>query len=153
MNKEIERKFLVSQFDASLACETINIRQGYIFSEEGKVVRVRTWNDEGYITVKYRISAITRNEFEYEIPKADADKLLEDLCKGNILSKTRYIVMHKNKKWEVDVFHGTNEGLILAEIELSSENEQFDMPCFVGCEVTSNPMYSNHNIAKGLKVI
>lgn len=153
MNKEIERKFLVSRFDTSLATDAVSIRQGYVFSTEGKVVRVRTWNDKGYITLKYRVSKLTRNEFEYEIPKADADKMLDDLCKDEVLSKTRYIAEYCGKKWEIDVFHGKNEGLILAEIELESENEEFELPDFAGEEVTANPKYSNHNIAKGLKVL
>lgn len=148
MNKEIERKFLVSRFDKTLAYDTIEIRQGYVFSEEGKVVRVRTWNDKAYITLKYRISKLTRNEYEYEIPKSDAERLLNDLCSNSILSKTRYLVSYSGKKWEVDVFHGGCEGLILAEIELSSEDEELDIPDFAVKEVTSDPFYSNHNIAK-----
>lgn len=150
MNKEIERKFLVSFFDEALAYDKIEIRQGYVFSNEGKVVRIRTWNDKGYITVKYRISKLTRNEFEYEIPKADADIMLDDLCNNAILSKTRYLVNDNNKKWEIDVFHGKNEGLILAEIELNSEDEEFILPSFAGREVTSEAKYSNHNLAKGI---
>ena len=89
MNKEIERKFLVCQFDKTLAYDKIEIKQGYVFSEEGKVVRIRTYNDKGYITVKYRISKLTRDEYEYEIPKSDAEKMLDDLCGDEVLSKTR----------------------------------------------------------------
>ncbi len=148
MNKEIERKFLVCQFDKALAYDKIEIKQGYVFSEEGKVLRVRTWNDKAYITLKYRTGKITRDEFEYEIPYSDGEKILNDICKNNVLSKTRYLVSHCNKKWEVDVFHGTNEGLVLAEIELESEDESFEKPDFAGDEVTGNPKYSNHNIAK-----
>ncbi len=150
MNKEIERKFLVCRFDKTLAYDKIEIKQGYVFSEEGKVVRIRTYNDKGYITVKYRISKLTRDEYEYEIPKTDAEKMLDDLCGNEILSKTRYLVMYKGKKWEIDEFHGKREGLILAEIELSCETEEFEIPEFISKEVTSDPNYSNHNIAKGM---
>ena len=149
MNKEIERKFLVYQFDKTLAYDIIDIKQGYVFSDEDKVVRVRTWNDKGYLTLKYRAGENIRDEYEYEIPKSDADKMLCDLCKGNVLSKTRYLVMYEGKKWEVDIFHGINEGLMLAEIELNSENEGFAIPSFAVLDVTGNPKYSNHNIAKG----
>ncbi len=148
MNKEIERKFLVCQFDEALAYEKIEIKQGYVFSGEGKVLRVRTWDDKAYITLKYRAGKITRYEFEYEIPYSDGIKILNDLCKNNILEKTRHLVSHCGKKWEIDVFHGINEGLILAEIELKSEDEVFEKPDFAGEEVTGNPKYSNHNIAK-----
>lgn len=149
MNKEIERKFLVCQFDKALAYDIIDIKQGYVFSEEGKVLRVRTWNDKAYITLKYRVGKFTRNEYEYEIPYSDAYKILSEICPGNILEKTRYLYSHQGKTWEIDVFAGRNEGLILAEIELESEDESFEKPDFIGEEVTGNPKYSNHNIAKG----
>lgn len=148
MNNEIERKFLVKNYDISLSSEQIKIIQGYIFSNNGKVVRVRTFNDKAYLTVKFRKTGLTRGEFEYEIPYDDALIMLENCCNGNILEKTRYIHYYKNKKWEIDIFEGKNEGVILAEIELSSEDEEFDKPDFILCEVTKDSRYSNHNMAK-----
>ena len=147
MNNEIERKFLVKDFDIEKAEEKYEIKQGYIHSESGKVVRVRTFGDKGYITVKVRKTKLTRAEFEYEIPYSDAINMLENCCEGRVLYKTRYIYFYENKKWEIDIFEGKNKGIILAEIELSDENETFEIPLFVTKEVTNNPKYSNHNMA------
>ena len=144
---EIERKFLVSEFDESFANEKYEIKQGYIFAKSGKVVRVRTFGDKGYITVKVRKTKLTRLEYEYEIPYNDAIDMLNNCCDERILSKTRYICMYEGKKWEVDVFDGKNKGVILAEIELSSEDEEFKLPPFVIKEVTNDSKYSNHNMA------
>ena len=148
MGIEIERKFLVNEFDVGLASDKIEIKQGYIFSSNGKVVRVRTYNDEAFITVKYRKSSITRGEFEYPIPYDDGIELLENTCQEGLLEKTRYIYVFHGKKWEIDVFKGKNEGLILAEIELETEEEKFDVPHFIIKEVTGDKKYSNHNLAK-----
>lgn len=148
MNIEIERKFLVDNFDVSQADESINIKQGYILAGDGKVVRVRTYNDKAYLTVKYRKSSLSRGEFEYEIPYDDALNLLESACGNYILEKKRYICMYKGKKWEVDIFEGKNKGIILAEIELNSEDEAFEIPDFVVREVTNEREYSNHNLSK-----
>ncbi|MBR4893288.1 MAG: CYTH domain-containing protein [Clostridia bacterium] len=148
MNYEIERKFLVKEFDEKLAKDKVKIKQGYILSGNGKVVRVRTFNDKGYITVKFRKTNIKRLEYEYEIPYDDALSLLENTCDGKVLEKTRYIYYYKDKKWEIDVFEGKNSGIILAEIELQNENEEFEIPEFVICEVTNDNRYSNHNLAK-----
>ena len=148
MGVEIERKYLVNEFDTSLAIEKIEIKQGYIFSSNGKVVRVRTFNDKAYLTIKYRQSAISRGEFEYEIPYEDAIELLGNTCSEGILDKTRYIYYYQDKKGEIDVFKGKNEGVILAEIELESEDEKFEIPPFVVREVTGESKYSNHNMAK-----
>ena len=148
MNNEIERKFLIHSFDTALSDEAYEIKQGYIFSKDSKVVRVRTYNEKAYITVKYRKSKITRAEFEYEIPYSDAIDMLYNCCDGKILEKTRYIYYYCDKKWEIDVFHGENKGIILGEIELESENEEFEIPPFIVTEVTGNPEYSNHNMSK-----
>lgn len=148
MNNEIERKFLVKSFDVSLANESYKIKQGYIHSADGKVVRVRTYNDKAYITVKYRKTKLARAEFEYEIPYADATDMIENCCDNEVLEKTRYIYFYENKKWEIDVFEGKNKGIILGEIELESENDQFKLPPFIIKEVTMDPQYSNHNMAK-----
>jgi len=148
MNNEIERKFLIKSFDVSLSNESYKIKQGYIYSADGKVVRVRTYNNKAYITVKYRKTRLTRAEFEYEIPYNDAINMIENCCDNEVLEKTRYIYFYENKKWEIDVFEGKNKGIILGEIELESENDQFELPPFIIKEVTMDPRYSNHNMAK-----
>ena len=148
MNIEIERKFLVNDFDAKNAVSSIKIKQGYISSGDGKVVRVRTYNDKAYLTVKYRKSKISRGEFEYEIPFCDALDLIDNACLGEVLEKTRYIYPFEGKTWEIDVFEGKNKGIIIAEIELEREDEKFVLPPFVEKEVTLDKRYSNHNLAK-----
>ena len=148
MNIEIERKFLVKEFDESIALEKIKIKQGYISSSDGKVVRVRTFNDKAYLTVKYRKSKLSRGEFEYEIPFSDALLLIENACSGEVLEKTRYIYPFEEKTWEIDVFEGKNKGIIIAEIELEREDEEFNLPPFIEKEVTNDKRYSNHNLAK-----
>ena len=148
MSIEIERKFLVEEFDITSAAEAIKINQGYILSGSGKVVRVRTYNDKAYLTVKYRKSKISRGEIEYEIPYEDALDLLSNACGNDRLEKTRYIYFFKGKKWEIDVFEGKNKGLIIAEIELEYEDEAFDLPPFVVREVTNLREFSNHNLAR-----
>lgn len=148
MGVEIERKYLVKEFDPSEASEKMEIKQGYIFSSEGRVVRIRTYNDEACITIKYRKGAISRGEFEYNIPFEDALELLEHTCKEGVLEKTRYIYNYHGKRWEIDVYKGSNKGLIIAELELESETEEFDIPPFIIKEVTGDGRYSNHNLAK-----
>lgn len=148
MNIEIERKFLVKEFDKTLATKEIKIKQGYISSNDGKVVRVRTFNDKAYLTVKYRKSKISRGEFEYEIPFSDALLLIENACSGEVLEKTRYIYPFDKKTWEIDVFEGKNKGIIIAEIELEREDEKFSLLPFIEKEVTDDKRYSNHNLAK-----
>lgn len=147
MNKEIERKFLIEEFDESCTSERYDIIQGYIHSGDGKVVRVRTFGEKAYITIKYRIGNISRAEFEYEIPYDDALNMINNCCDNKVLKKTRFIYYHCNKKWEIDVFKGKNHGLILGEIELSSENEEFEIPSFIVKEVTNDKKYSNHILA------
>ncbi len=148
MGVEIERKYLVNEFDTSLASEKIEIKQGYIHSSNGKVVRVRTFNEEAYITIKYRKGPISRGEFEYQIPYEEGIELLENTCDEGVLEKTRYIYDYMGKKWEIDIFKGKNDGIIIAEIELEYEDESFDLPPFVIREVTGESKYSNHNMAK-----
>ena len=148
MNKENERKFLADSFDITLAYDKTDIRQGYVYSVPGRVIRVRTRGEKGYITLKYRISALSRAEFEYEIPYEDAVDILENMCDGRVLEKTRYLYNFKSHIWEIDVFKGKNEGIILAEVELQSEDEEFEIPSFIGKEVTSDGQYSNHRLAE-----
>ena len=142
MATEIERKFLVSS-DAWRASvhEALRIRQGYLSTETNRTVRVRTWGDSGFLTIKGRRSGISRAEFEYEVPLDDARQMLE-LCPV-VLDKTRHLVNLGGHTWEIDEFHGDNDGLIVAELELSSEDEAFERPEWIDAEVSEDSRYTN----------
>ena len=128
MAKEIERKFLVAHQAWRESVNTINVfRQGYLSYDSERTVRVRATEVTGYLTIKGITEGLTRDEFEYEIPLADALALLQ-LCERPAIEKKRYIVPNGAHVWEVDVFEGVNEGLVVAEIELGSEDEAFDSP-------------------------
>ena len=144
MATEIERKFLVAGDFRSEATGKTRIVQGYICSEKGRTVRVRIRGDKGYLTVKGAASSsgLSRYEFEREVPLEDAEQMLR-LCEQESINKERYLVPYKGHTWEVDVFHGHNEGLILAEIELSREDEPFERPSWLGKEVTGDRRYYN----------
>jgi CYTH domain-containing protein len=111
-------------------------------------VRVRTINNKGYLTIKGITVGASRLEFEYEIPAADADELLDSLCEKPLIDKNRYKVDYGTLTWEVDEFFGENEGLIVAELELQSEDQLFDRPEWVTEEVTADPRYYNANLIK-----
>lgn len=144
MAYEIERKFLVKGEFKQFALSSTYIVQGYIYFDKEKSVRVRIRGDKGFITVKSSVgdSKVTRNEWEYEVPASEANEMLR-LCGKNVIEKTRYIVNVKNLTVEVDEFYGENEGLLLAEIELINESQQFEKPDFLGQEVTGQPRYYN----------
>lgn len=147
MPHEIERKFLV---DTSLWQPTSPgtvLRQGYLSSEPERTVRVRLHGDQGKLTIKGKTTGVTRSEFEYDIPAEHATALLE-LCERPWIDKVRHRVPHEGKTWEVDVFHGDNEGLILAELELASEDESFSLPPWATQEVSHDPRYYNANLIK-----
>ena len=143
MGVEIERKFLVKDdsFKAS-ASSCSHIMQGYLCREPQRTVRVRIRDDKGFLTVKGKNEGAQRLEFEYEIPKSDAEEMLK-LCSGKILDKTRYIVNYKGFDWEIDEFHNLENPLTVAEIELPSLETEFEIPDFIGEEVTGNPKYYN----------
>lgn len=146
MGFEIERKYLVKNDSYKiLATAVYKIRQGYLSRIPERTVRVRILNDKGFITVKGITKDIIREEYEYEIPFNDAVSML-DICESPILSKTRYIVEFDGKRWEIDEFHGNNEGLVVAEIELNNKDEHFNIPEFIDCEVSDNPKYFNSNL-------
>ena len=128
---EIERKFLVSGDFLPEAVSSTRIVQGYICSQPGRTVRIR----------------IRGEEVEQKIPLVDAERLLE-LCEPGAIDKVRYLVPRGSHTWEVDVFHGANEGLILAEIELSSEDEPFEKPAWLGKEVSGDRRYYNSMLTK-----
>ena len=142
---EIERKFLVDEKKVAALNLTggEKIFQGYL--SRNPTVRVRVKGEKGFLTIKSRNVGIVRNEFEYEIPLADAEELLK-LCEPNILQKIRYKVEHAGKIFEVDIFEGRNQGLILAEVELNSPTEFVDLPDWIGKEVSNNPKYFNSNL-------
>ena len=147
MSKEIERKFLVKKNLFEITGEGQYIAQGYLSSTPERTVRVRIKNNRGYLTVKGKNNGISRSEFEYEIPEDDAKELLE-LCEPSIIVKRRYIINFKDSIWEVDIFEGDNEGLIVAEIELQSENEEFNKPNWIAEEVSNDPRYYNSQLSK-----
>lgn len=151
MAQEIERKFLVAgDFSKGVSC-SLPIVQGYLCSDARRTVRVRVCGDSGFITVKGASdeSGLSRFEWEKEIPASDAMSLLE-LALPGVISKTRHLVPCPDgvHTWEVDEFHGDNEGLLLAEIELSSEDEAFERPDWLGKEVTGDPTYYNSALSR-----
>jgi len=146
MAKEIERKFLVSGSAwRTLAPGTV-YRQGYLSTVKERTVRVRTVGAKGFLTVKGLSSGAVRSEFEYEIPRADADEMLESLCERPIIEKTRYRIPFGGLVWEVDEFAGVNAGLIVAEVELADEAQSVVKPGWVATEVTGDPRYFNANL-------
>lgn len=148
MALEIERKFLVKGDFKKFATQATRITQGYLSTVPGRTVRVRVKGDKGYITVKGIGSATgaTRFEWEKEIPVPEVLQLLK-LCEPGIIDKTRYIVASGIHTFEVDEFYGENEGLLLAEVELKSENEEFTRPEWLGEEVTGDARYYNSMLA------
>lgn len=149
MANEIERKFLVKGDFKNLAVKQTRIVQGYLSSVPERTVRVRIKGDKGFITIKGigNVSGATRYEWEKEIPVSEVEDLLK-VCEPGIIDKTRYLVKAGNHTYEVDEFYGENEGLILAEIELSSENEKFEKPEWLGEEVTGDTKYYNSMLMK-----
>ena len=146
---EIERKFLVTGEFKSLATKSFRITQGYLSSNPERAVRVRIKGDKGFITIKGMgdDSGISRFEWEKEIPVEDVENLLK-LCEPGVIDKTRYLVPAGNHTFEVDEFYGDNEGLVVAEVELSAENEPFEKPAFLGQEVSGNIKYYNSMLTK-----
>ena len=147
MATEIERKFLVNKSLFKPTNEGEYIAQGYLSSTLERTVRVRIKNNRGFLTIKGKNRGISRSEFEYEIPEPDARELLK-LCEPSIIVKRRHIINVNNSIWEVDIFEGDNNGLIVAEIELQSEDEIFSRPDWLGDEVSNDARYYNSNLSK-----
>ncbi|MBU4538159.1 MAG: CYTH domain-containing protein [Weeksellaceae bacterium] len=147
MALEIERKFLVKEKLWQQLDKPSGefFRQGYLLTDPTKTIRVRQTAERGFITIKGISVGATRTEYEYEIPVAEAGELLNQFS-GSELSKTRYKILFEGKLWEVDEFQDHNEGLIVAEIELESEDENFELPDWVDVEVTSEEKYYNSNL-------
>jgi len=146
MGEEIERKFLVSGEAWRETAEGTRYRQGFLSTEPERTVRVRVAGPRGSITVKGKNVGARRAEFEYEIPVADAERMLDTLCKRPLIEKVRYVLAVGAHTWEIDVFEGDNSGLVVAEIELRREDEAFERPEWVGDEVTDDPRYFNSNL-------
>lgn len=145
---EIERKFLVLGSDyKSRAFSSDRIKQGYLCSTGGKTIRVRTRGDKGYLTIKGPSdkAGLSRYEFEKEITVEEAGHLFK-LCEPGIIDKTRYLVKSGRHTFEIDEFYGENEGLVIAEVELQSENEYYEKPDFIGQEVTGDRRYYNSHL-------
>ncbi|UKN02494.1 CYTH domain-containing protein [Paracrocinitomix mangrovi] len=149
MPLEIEHKYLINQEEWSKVTpdQSIHIQQAFIFSTVEKSVRVRIYGEQGFLTIKGKTMGATRKEFEYEIPKTEAQELINDFGE-NLIEKIRYIVTINDNCWEVDEFLGANKGLFVAEIELSNESENYSKPSWLGIEVTEDPKYLNVNLAK-----
>jgi adenylate cyclase len=149
MGIEIERKFLLCSDDwrqeADQGCE---YRQGYLQGDTSIAVRVRVAGDAAWLTIKGDADGIIRREFEYPIPVADAVDMLAHLCRQPPIEKRRHRVRYGRHVWEIDVFHGTNAGLVLAEIELASANEVFERPPWLGEEVSTDPRYFNASLSR-----
>lgn len=146
MAVEIERKFLVKESWQPRG-EGITIAQGYLSTVPERTVRVRIKGDKGFLTVKGKNEGISRAEFEYEIPVDEAEAMLQ-LAEQPVLAKTRYLEQHGDHLWEIDVFAGENQGLILAEIELSHAEEKFVQPAWLGAEVSHDVRYYNASLIK-----
>ena len=146
MNIEIERKFLVTGDGWRRGAVGRSIRQGYLGIDKERTVRVRATEEGGWITVKGRSAGSVRSEFEYAIPCAEAEQMLESLCLRPLIEKTRFVVRHGGKEWEVDVFTGVHEGLMLAEVELRDRGEEVALPPWVGEEVTGDPRFENASL-------
>jgi adenylate cyclase len=147
---EIERKYLVKHdlWNALLKPKGEYYRQGYIVNEISKTVRVRATENHGFITIKGKTdNPAIKPEYEYQIPKSEAIELLNSFT-GNNIEKTRYKIDYEGKLWEIDVFQGDNEGLIVAEIELNSIEELYQIPEWIDCEVTHDDRYFNANLSK-----
>ncbi|MEM1310949.1 MAG: CYTH domain-containing protein [Cyanobacteria bacterium P01_H01_bin.153] len=148
MAQEIERKFLVTDVSWKQYARGTLYRQGYIPTQNNTTVRVRIIGDRGYLTIKGPTNGISREEFEYDIPLADAEIMLADLCQLPLIEKWRYRINVGSHLWEIDEFLGDNAGLVLAEVELSSETATFDRPSWAGVEVSQDARYYNSNLAK-----
>ncbi|AYM79683.1 inorganic triphosphatase [Janthinobacterium sp. HH103] len=148
MGVEIERKFLL-QGDAWRGLgQTVLLRQGYLSSARERVVRVRIEGEQAMLTIKGANVGATRGEWEYPIPLADAVELLDGLCEQPLIEKYRHRIEHAGMVWEVDEFLGVNAGLLVAEIELASEDQPFEKPEWIGAEVSGDARYYNANLIR-----
>lgn len=148
MAKEIERKYLVKPGAWTPRDAGTHFKQGYLNSQKERVVRVRIEGDEAKLTIKGLTTGVSRSEFQYPLPLADAEILLDQLCEQPLIDKHRHLEEHHGLTWEIDVFHGDNEGLVVAEVELPAESVSPVLPPWAGEEVSSDPRYFNSNLLK-----
>ncbi|HFQ61048.1 MAG TPA: CYTH domain-containing protein [Epsilonproteobacteria bacterium] len=148
MGIEIERKFLIDTDKLPHLSNGYTIKQGYIQTVDHTTVRVRIRNQDSFLTIKGKSEGASRLEFEYPIPLQDANDMLDALCQSSLIEKTRYLVEHGGHTWEVDIFEGSNKGLVVAEVELESEEEAFTLPSWVTKEVTYDIRYFNSNLVE-----
>lgn len=148
MATEIERKFLVIGEEWRKSATGTIYRQGYIFSDVHRTVRVRVAGEKGFLTIKGTAVGLARPEFEYAIPTEDAMLMLDTLCDRPLIEKTRYVLKQGDLTWEIDEFAGENQGLIIAEVELTDENQPIELPSWIGSEVSHDPRYFNAALAK-----
>lgn len=146
MAEEIERKYLVKADLWRPAGAGVLYRQGYLSSVKERVVRVRIAGTQGFLTVKGLTTGIKRLEFEYPIPLADASSMLDGLCERPLIEKTRHRERFGGRGWEIDVFHGENDGLVVAEVEIAAADERIELPPWAGAEVSNDPRYFNSNL-------
>jgi adenylate cyclase len=148
MGTEIERKYLVvgDSWRAEAVAST-RIVQGYLASTDRCTVRVRVKGEKAFITVKGSTRGISRSEFEYLVPVDDAQAMLDEMAQGPVIDKVRHRIPVGEHEWELDVFAGANAGLVMAEVELSDPTESFELPTWVGAEVSDDPRYYNVNLA------
>jgi adenylate cyclase len=148
MGIEIERKFLLKGEGWRGLGQPTLMRQGYLVADPVRTVRVRIEGERAVITIKSKTTGASRGEWEYEIPVPDAAELLERLCEQPLVEKVRHRIEHAGHTWEVDEFRGENAGLVVAEIELGSEDEAFEQPDWIGQEVTDDPRYYNSSLIR-----
>ncbi len=146
---EIEHKFLLANDHwRSQTYKSIIIQQGYLTSAPTSSIRVRISGENAWLNIKSATIGTQRLEFEYKIPLSDAEEIIAKLCEGPLITKTRHYVKHEGHIWEIDEFSGENDGLVVAEIELSNPDEKFTTPDWIGKEVTGDLKYYNNNLAR-----
>lgn len=148
MAVEIERKFRTNGVDFLANQEGERLIQGYLSHDPRATVRLRVQGDRAWLTIKGKTHGASRSEFEYPIPSADAHAMLEEMCPEGVIDKTRYRIRVGEHVWEVDEFHGDNRGLVVAEVELDSEDQPFERPPWLGKEVTGDPRYYNSALSR-----
>ncbi len=149
MALEIEHKFLLKNDDwRKQVIRSVNYRQGYLCGNDKTSIRIRTSDTNAWLNIKSATIGNHRQEFEYEIPLTEANEMLDTLCHQPLIEKTRFFVNHDRHLWEIDEFSGDNAGLIVAEVELKSLDENFSLPDWAGQEVTDDLRYYNNNLCK-----
>jgi len=148
MGQEIERKFLVKGTAWKAQAAGMLYRQGYLSSVKERTVRVRIAGEKAFLTIKGLNKGVTRTEFEYPVPIDDAAAMLDGLCERPLIEKTRYVLPSGGYTWEIDEFHGDNDGLVVAEVELQRADDKPPLPEWAGEEVSSDARYFNSNLVK-----